>query len=121
MLSRALIRLDPALSSEAQVSQALARIEPRGKFCQCAYHLKASDMVVAEELPTSQLVEIWNALPGVTPVRKFKDRATAISRIWKSVSELECVSQAEGPGDAAPGTVEVDGPVIEAPVAEAEF
>ncbi len=77
--------------------------------------------LVAEELPTSRLVEIWNALPGATPVKKFKDRATALSRIWKAVSELECVSQAEEPGDAAPDTVEVDGPVIEEPIAEAEF
>ena len=76
--------------------------------------------LVAELFPTSRLVEIWNALPGVTPVKKFKDRATAISRIWKAVSQLEAVSEAEAPTDAVPDAVEVDGPVIEEPAAEAK-
>src|SRR5262249_4811362 len=30
----------------------------------------------AAQWPTQRLVEIWNRLPGVTPVNKFKDRAT---------------------------------------------
>src|ERR1700683_4959010 len=34
------------------------------------------------------LVAIWNSLPGVTPVKKFKDRTTAATRIWKSIQEL---------------------------------
>jgi hypothetical protein len=37
---------------------------------------------------TGRLVEIWNSLPGVTVVRKFKDRATAVSRIWKAIQPL---------------------------------
>ncbi len=45
--------------------------------------------LVAELFPTSRLVEIWNTLPGVTPVKKFKDRKTAISRIWAAVSMLD--------------------------------
>ena len=31
---------------------------------------------------------IWNSLPGVTPVKKFKDRTTSATRIWKSIQEL---------------------------------
>ena len=31
---------------------------------------------VTSDWPASRLVEIWNALPGVTAIRKFKDRAT---------------------------------------------
>ena len=38
--------------------------------------------------PASRLVEIWNGLPGVTAVRKFKDRATAVSRLWKQAQSL---------------------------------
>src|ERR1700683_4389269 len=34
------------------------------------------------------LVAIWNSLPGVTPVKKFKDRTTAATRIWKSIQDL---------------------------------
>ena len=38
--------------------------------------------------PAARLVEIWNSLPGETQVRKFKDRATAVSRIWKAIQNL---------------------------------
>ena len=31
---------------------------------------------------------IWNSLPGVTPVKKFKDRTTAATRIWKNIQDL---------------------------------
>ncbi len=48
---------------------------------------------LAATWPTSRLVEIYNSLAGVTPVKKFKDRATAVSRIWKAIQTL---------GDAAP-------------------
>jgi hypothetical protein len=44
----------------------------------------------------ARLVEIWNSLPGETPVKKFKDRATAVSRIWKAIQRLgETASAAE--------------------------
>jgi hypothetical protein len=34
-----------------------------------------------EAMKGSELVAIYNAIPGVTPVTKFKDRATALKRI----------------------------------------
>lgn len=43
---------------------------------------------LAAKWPASRLVEIWNNLPGVAPVRKFTDRKTAITRIWKAIEEL---------------------------------
>jgi Protein of unknown function (DUF3489) len=44
---------------------------------------------LAANWPTSRLIDIWNSLPGVTPVTKFKDRKTAISRIWNAIQSLE--------------------------------
>jgi hypothetical protein len=44
---------------------------------------------VTSEWPSRRLVEIWNQLPGVTAVRKFTDRKSAVSRIWKAVQTLE--------------------------------
>jgi hypothetical protein len=38
--------------------------------------------------PSERLVAIWNSLPGVTPVKKFKDRTTAATRIWNSIQNL---------------------------------
>jgi Protein of unknown function (DUF3489) len=43
---------------------------------------------LAADWSAARLVEIWNSLPGETPMRKFKDRATAVSRIWKAIQNL---------------------------------
>ena len=42
--------------------------------------------------PISRLVDMWNNLAGVKPVRKFTDRKTALHRIWKAIQALEVVS-----------------------------
>jgi hypothetical protein len=52
---------------------------------------------LAANWSAARLVEIWNSLPGETPVKKFKDRATAVSRIWRAVQNL---------GQAAPAAEE---------------
>jgi len=52
------------------------------------FHNEASLMKLAADWPTSRLIEIWNSLPGVTPVNKFKDKTTAVSRIWKALETL---------------------------------
>lgn len=65
---------------------------------------------LAANWPAARLVEIWNSLPGETPVKKFKDRATAVSRIWKAIQSL---------GQTAPATADGPTPVPDAgPVAE---
>ena len=43
---------------------------------------------VARKWPASRLIEIWNSLPGVSPVRKFTSRRVAIDRIWKAIQNL---------------------------------
>lgn len=35
-----------------------------------------------------RLLEIWNSLPGVTPVKKFANRKTATERIWKQIQPV---------------------------------
>jgi hypothetical protein len=61
---------------------------------------------LAADWPVARLVEIWNSLPGVSPVKKFKDRQTAVARIWKALQSL---------GQAAPEAATADEP---APVPE---
>jgi hypothetical protein len=64
---------------------------------------------LAAQWPTERLVAIWNSLPGVTPVERFKDRKTAISRIWKRIQGLgeppqpEPEPKAKGGAQAAKG------------------
>ena len=56
---------------------------------------------LAAEWPGGRLVEIWNSLTGVDPVKKFTDRKTAIARIWKVIQSLQPAS-AEAEETAAP-------------------
>ena len=44
---------------------------------------------LAAAWPTARLIEIWNSLPGVIAVTKFKDRKTAVARIWKAIQSLD--------------------------------
>src|SRR3954453_2845277 len=48
---------------------------------------------IAGAWPLKRLIEIWNALPGVTPVEKFTSRQVALERLWRAV---ECPEQARG-------------------------
>ena len=50
---------------------------------------------LADGWPGGRLVEIWNSLPGATPVKKFTDRKTAIARIWKAIQSLQPAPEAE--------------------------
>ena len=43
---------------------------------------------LAAAWPAERLVAIWNSLPGVTPVERFKDRNSAVTRIWKNIQGL---------------------------------
>ena len=43
---------------------------------------------LAAQWPSSRLVEVWNSIPGLKPVKKFTDRNTAVARIWKAVQSL---------------------------------
>ena len=50
---------------------------------------------LATDWPIARLVEIWNSLTGVTPVKKFTDRKTAIARIWKAIQSLQPAPEAQ--------------------------
>src|SRR5450631_1992512 len=38
--------------------------------------------------PATRLLAIWNSLPGVPPIQKFKDHQAAATRIWKRLGGL---------------------------------
>ena len=65
---------------------------------------------LAADWPAARLVEIWNSLPGAIPVKKFKDRQTAVSRIWKALQSL---------GQVAPAPDEQSSAAEAAPIREA--
>src|SRR5713101_3322113 len=41
------------------------------------------------EWPANRLIEVWNGIPGLTPVKKFTNRKSAVSRIWKAIQSLD--------------------------------
>jgi hypothetical protein len=63
---------------------------------------------LAANWPSARLIEIWNSLPGETPVKKFKGRATAVSRIWKAIQRLGQTT----PEDAVTAPVEPQTPHV---------
>ena len=58
---------------------------------------------LAADWPMARLIEIWNSLSGVSPVKKFKDRTTAVGRIWNVVQKLDT-----GTGEAHPEAATTD-------------
>ena len=46
------------------------------------FHSQQEFEALGADWPTAKLVEIWNRIPGVAPVKKFTSRPTAIRRIW---------------------------------------
>ena len=49
---------------------------------------------LASNWPMTRLVDIWNSLAGVIPVRKFTDRKKAVARIWRAIQSLVPVTTA---------------------------
>jgi hypothetical protein len=47
---------------------------------------------LAASWPGLRLVEIWNRLPGVRPVRRFTSRKTAVARIWQALSSVSAAA-----------------------------
>jgi hypothetical protein len=71
---------------------------------------------LADHWPTSRLTEIWNSLPGATPVRKFQTRAIAAARIWKAIQHLGDALPPEQPADEAVVETALDAQVAAEPV-----
>jgi uncharacterized protein DUF3489 len=59
---------------------------------------------LAASWPSKRLIEIWNSLPGVVPVKKFKDRQTACGRIWATLAPKEATVGAQVRPDAPKAT-----------------
>ena len=64
--------------------QEAAGAVPAGDAFTTAAGLKAA----LKNYSAATAAEIWNSLTGVTPVRKFKDAATAATRIFAEVQKL---------------------------------
>ena len=52
-----------------------------------------------EALPVERLLAVWNGLPGAKKLDGFKDRETAIRRVWAGLTKLPAPPRAEKPAD----------------------
>jgi hypothetical protein len=77
---------------------------------------------VSAEWPIGRFVEVWNGFAGVVPfdslkpVKKFTDRKTAVSRIWKAIQALTPAPAPEA-APAAPKRAKAITPKDAAPAA----
>jgi hypothetical protein len=55
--------------------------------------LELADLAATWE--ANRLIEVWNGIPGLTPVKKFTNRKSAVARIWKAIQSLDGGSAAE--------------------------
>jgi hypothetical protein len=86
-----------AYASQQQASSAM----PAGDAFTTAAGLKAA----LKNYPAATAVGIWNSLTGVTPVKKFKDAATAAGRIFAELQKL-------GGPDAEAAPANTDAPKV---------
>ena len=52
---------------------------------------------MTQDWPLSRLAAAWNGLPGVTPVSRFTDRSTAVTRIWKALQNPSGTTNGSAP------------------------
>lgn len=59
------------------------------------FHSRAALAKVSADWPLSRFVEIWNSIPGQLPVKKFRDRKSAVTRLWSAIQPLAGTGQAD--------------------------
>ena len=63
--------------------------------------VRSAKEIEASGLSNAQMAAIWNALPGTAPVAKFKDRNTAVQRLWAAFGQLPVSSAPASAGPSA--------------------
>jgi hypothetical protein len=56
--------------------------------------IRSVEDLAGSDLSPQRLVALWNGLPGATPVKKFKDRKTAVRRLWAAFQTLPLAASA---------------------------
>jgi hypothetical protein len=50
--------------------------------------VRSAEDLKTEALPMERLVAVWNGLPGARKLEGFKDRDTAVQRLWAALQKL---------------------------------
>jgi hypothetical protein len=73
---------------EVTQKNTIARAQPsrkRNANSACRFASESELIALTTNWPSRRLVEIWNGLPGVTPVGRFTSRRIAARRIWREI------------------------------------
>ena len=73
-----------------------AYASPPARGSEDELRVRSAKEMEASGLTNTQMVAIWNALPGAAPVAKFKDRKTAVRRLWAAFGQLPVASAPDG-------------------------
>jgi hypothetical protein len=65
-----------------------AHISPPAPISEGELVVQSLADIEASGLSKAELTAIWNALPGVSKLAKFKDRKAAAQRLWAAFAEL---------------------------------
>lgn len=83
-------------ASKAEAAKNVDDAEQSAGFFSTAAEFKK----ICSLVPMANLVEIWNSLAGVTPVKKFADRGKAANRIWDQIQHLQPAGDGVQPAKA---------------------
>jgi hypothetical protein len=66
--------------------------------------VRSAKELEASGLSNARLVAIWNALPGTDRISRFKDRKSAVRRLWTAFQELPLPSEVAAAAGPRPGS-----------------
>jgi hypothetical protein len=93
------------INSENKVMALDSRVEDEPNTAPSDAQFSSIDELAqaTQHWPLARLVAVWNGVPGLTPLSKFTDRKTAITRIWKALRDPLESTNASHPGSAKRG------------------
>ena len=83
------------ISEDNNITAHASAEEARAEVGSTIFDSPAALAEISAAWPGGRLVDIWNSIPGNTPVKKFENRKKALNRIWKAVQSLAGATGAE--------------------------
>lgn len=77
--------------------QVAARNSAPAELAESSLLVRSLEDLEKSDLPNARLVAIWNAVPGATKIAKFKDRKTAVRRLWAAFGKLASPADTAAP------------------------
>src|ERR1022692_223009 len=104
---------DLNITAHASEEEAANALPPAGAH---VFSTAAGLKGILKQFPAATAIDIWNGLTGVTPVKKFKDGATAAKRIF---TQLQTLGGLPDVTDAPPAPAPARSSVSKAPAKKA--